>query len=114
MFTTVSRAKFPRWNFKFHKFLSALKILVIDNYDSFVYNLVHYLKAFGCEVDVVRNDKADFKEINKYDKILLSQGPGILSKAGKMIDVCKEFSEKKPILGVFCGIRPSEKFLGEN
>lgn len=79
------------------------KILVIDNYDSFVYNLVHYLREFGCEVDVVRNDKVKFNEISNYDKILLSPGPGIPSEAGMLMQVIKKFAGKKSILGVCLG-----------
>lgn len=80
-----------------------MKILVIDNYDSFVYNLVHYLREFGCEVDVVRNDKVKFNEIGNYDKILLSPGPGIPSEAGMLMQVIKKFAGKKSILGVCLG-----------
>ena len=80
-----------------------MKILVIDNYDSFVYNLVHYLKEFGCEVDVVRNDKPKLNEIDNYDKILLSPGPGIPSEAGLLMEVIRKFAGKKSILGVCLG-----------
>lgn len=80
-----------------------MKILVIDNYDSFVYNLVHYLREFGCEVDVVRNDKVEFNEIDKYAKILLSPGPGIPSEAGQLTEVIKRFAGKKSMLGVCLG-----------
>ena len=58
------------------------KILVIDNYDSFVYNLVHYLEELDCEVTVIRNDQLELEDVEKYDKILLSPGPGIPSEAG--------------------------------
>ena len=59
-----------------------MKILVIDNYDSFVYNLVHYLEEFGCEVTVVRNDQFALEAVAAFDKILLSPGPGIPDEAG--------------------------------
>ena len=80
-----------------------MKILVIDNYDSFVYNLVHYLEAFNAEVDVVRNKSLDLDKVESYDKILLSPGPGIPDEAGQLKDVIKKFYKTKPILGVCLG-----------
>ena len=58
------------------------KILVIDNYDSFTYNLVHYLEDLGCEVVVKRNDQLKLEEVDDYEKIVLSPGPGIPDEAG--------------------------------
>ena len=58
-----------------------MKIVIIDNYDSFTYNLSHLLKELGAEVDVVRNDKFELKDVEQYDKIVLSPGPGIPSEA---------------------------------
>ena len=73
-----------------------MKILVLDNYDSFVYNLVHYIKQLGySEVDVYRNDKIDLSYIDKYDKILLSPGPGIPEEAGVMLDLIKQYANSK-------------------
>ena len=81
-----------------------MKILVFDNYDSFTYNLVHYLeKVSDAKVEVFRNDKIYIEEIKKYDKILLSPGPGIPSEAGILLNVIKEYSPKKSILGVCLG-----------
>ena len=81
-----------------------MKILVLDNYDSFVYNLVHYIKQLGYEhVDVYRNDKISLEEIAQYDKIVLSPGPGIPEEAGVMIDLIKHYAESKSILGVCLG-----------
>ncbi|MBI3502941.1 MAG: aminodeoxychorismate/anthranilate synthase component II [Bacteroidetes bacterium] len=81
-----------------------MKILVFDNYDSFTYNLVQYLeRVSNAKVEVFRNDKISLEEINKFDKILLSPGPGIPSEAGILLDVIKEFSPKKSILGVCLG-----------
>ncbi|MBB6462149.1 anthranilate synthase component II [Flammeovirga kamogawensis] len=80
-----------------------MKILVLDNYDSFVYNLVHYLRELGQTVDIYRNDKITLKEVGKYDKILLSPGPGIPSEAGIMPDLLKTYGETKSILGVCLG-----------
>ena len=64
-----------------------MKILVIDNYDSFVYNLVHYLEELDCEVTVLRNDRFHIEEVEEYDKILLSPGPGIPDEAGLLKEV---------------------------
>jgi len=80
-----------------------MKVLVIDNYDSFVYNLVYLLKELGAEVDVFRNDKISLEEVGKYDQILLSPGPGIPSEAGIMMDLLKEYKSTKKILGVCLG-----------
>ena len=65
------------------------KILVIDNYDSFTYNLVHYLEDLNCDVTVYRNDEFDLEEIESFDKIVLSPGPGIPDEAGLLKDVIK-------------------------
>jgi anthranilate synthase component 2 len=81
-----------------------MKILVLDNYDSFTYNLVHYLeKVSDAEIEVHRNDKISLKEIERFDKILLSPGPGIPSEAGILIDVIKTYASSKSILGVCLG-----------
>lgn len=81
-----------------------MKILVIDNYDSFTYNLVHAIKKIsGQAVDVYRNDEISLKEINKYDKIVLSPGPGIPEEAGLLLDIIKEYAPKKCMLGVCLG-----------
>jgi anthranilate synthase component II len=81
-----------------------MKILVLDNYDSFTYNLVHYLEKMGAEeVHVFRNDKISIEEVNAYDKILLSPGPGIPSEAGILPELIKHYAGKKSILGVCLG-----------
>ena len=85
------------------------KIVIIDNYDSFTYNLAHLVKALGAEADVVRNDKFRMEELEAYDKILLSPGPGIPSEAGKTLDVIRSYAGKKPILGICLG----EQAIGE-
>ena len=79
------------------------KILVIDNYDSFTYNLVHYLQDLNCEVTVYRNDEFDIDEVKKFDKILLSPGPGVPDEAGLLKEVIKTYSPSKSILGVCLG-----------
>lgn len=81
-----------------------MKILVIDNYDSFTYNLVHAIKKIsGLPVDVFRNDEISLEEIEKYDKIVLSPGPGIPEEAGLLLDIIKTFAAKKSMLGVCLG-----------
>ena len=80
-----------------------MKIVIIDNYDSFTYNLSHLLKELGAEVEVVRNDKFELKDLEHYDKIVLSPGPGIPSEAGLLLDVIRTYAGRKPILGVCLG-----------
>lgn len=79
------------------------KILVIDNYDSFTYNLVYLLRELGEKPRVVRNDQFKLEEVNGYDKVLLSPGPGIPSEAGFMPEVLREYAASKSILGVCLG-----------
>ncbi|GIZ08606.1 aminodeoxychorismate/anthranilate synthase component II [Flavobacterium sp. UMI-01] len=79
------------------------KILVIDNYDSFTYNLVHYLEDLNCEVTVYRNDEFDLDEIGHFDKILLSPGPGIPDEAGLLKPVIAKYGATKSIFGVCLG-----------
>ena len=80
-----------------------MKILVLDNYDSFVYNLVYILKELGGDVEVFRNDKIELENVDKYDKILLSPGPGIPEEAGIMLDLIKQYASTKSIFGVCLG-----------
>lgn len=80
-----------------------MNIIVIDNYDSFVYNLVHYLEELNCTVSVVRNDQFNIEDLEGYDKILLSPGPGIPDEAGLLKQVITTYAGRKPILGVCLG-----------
>jgi anthranilate synthase component II len=81
-----------------------MKILVFDNYDSFTYNLVHLVeKIIGEKVKVYRNDQIPLEEIKKYDKIILSPGPGIPTEAGLLLPLIKEYAASKSILGVCLG-----------
>lgn len=80
-----------------------MKIVIIDNYDSFTYNLSHLLKELGADVTVVRNDKFELKDLEQYDKIVLSPGPGIPSEAGLLLEVIRTYAGRKPILGVCLG-----------
>ncbi len=80
-----------------------MKIVIIDNYDSFTYNLAHLLKELHAEVTVVRNDMFKMSDLEQYDKIILSPGPGIPSEAGLLLDVIRTYAGRKPILGVCLG-----------
>lgn len=91
------------------------KILLIDNYDSFTYNLVHLVKALGFTgIEVYRNDKIELTDIKKYDKIMLSPGPGIPSEAGILLDSIKEYAATKSILGVCLGHQAIGEAFGGN
>jgi para-aminobenzoate synthetase component 2 len=79
------------------------RILVVDNYDSFVYNLVQYLAQLGAKVDVVRNDEVTLEQARSYDGILLSPGPGTPAEAGACISIVKELGGEVPIFGVCLG-----------
>ncbi len=85
------------------------KILLLDNYDSFVYNIVHAIEALGYEVDVFRNDKISLEAVGAYDKIILSPGPGIPSEAGILCDVIRTYGATKSLFGVCLG----EQAIGE-
>lgn len=80
-----------------------MKTVIIDNYDSFTFNLAHLLKELGTEVDVVRNDQFELPALERYDKIVLSPGPGIPSEAGLLLDVIRAYAGRKPMLGVCLG-----------
>jgi anthranilate synthase component II len=81
-----------------------MKILVLDNYDSFTYNLVHMVqKIVGGKTDVFRNDEIPLEKVKEYDKIILSPGPGIPSEAGSLLPLIKEYASTKSILGVCLG-----------
>jgi anthranilate synthase component 2 len=87
-----------------------MKVVLIDNYDSFTYNLSHLVKELGAEVTVVRNDQFALEALDAYDKILLSPGPGIPEEAGLLLDVIRTYAGRKPILGVCLG----EQAIGQN
>ena len=93
-----------------------MKILLIDNYDSFTYNLYHYIAKFKKNVDVVRNDKIDSKNILKkrYDKIVISPGPGNPNQAGNCLKIVKDIHKKIPILGVCLGHQIIGQVFGAN
>ncbi len=85
------------------KISSMMKVLMIDNYDSFTYNLVHYLEELGCEVVVKRNDKLTLDEVDGFQKIVLSPGPGIPDEAGLLKEIIATYGPSKSIFGVCLG-----------
>ncbi|RLJ77665.1 anthranilate synthase component II [Pedobacter alluvionis] len=87
-------------------------VLVIDNYDSFTYNLVHLINEVGYEAEVWRNDKFELADVEKYDKILLSPGPGIPEEAGLLLDVIKTYAPTKSIFGVCLGQQAIAEVFG--
>lgn len=89
-----------------------MKVVIIDNYDSFTYNLAHLVKELGAEVTVYRNDQFQMDQLDSFDKIILSPGPGIPSEAGQLLDVIKTYAGKKPILGVCLGHQAIGEFFG--
>src|SRR5213594_4202735 len=82
-----------------------MRVLVLDNYDSFTYNLVQYLGELGAKVEVFRNDAVSVDQVleRRYDRIVISPGPGIPSRAGITLPLVKAVSQKVPLLGVCLG-----------
>lgn len=80
-----------------------MNICIIDNYDSFTYNLAHLVRELGPHVDVLRNDQFRLDELHPYDKIILSPGPGIPEEAGLLLQVIQHYARLKPILGICLG-----------
>lgn len=89
-----------------------MKIAVIDNYDSFVFNLIRYLEESGAEVQVMRNDQIDGQILDEANAILLSPGPGIPTEAGRLMQVIEKYYSKKSILGVCLGHQALAEFFG--
>ena len=77
-----------------------MKIVIIDNYDSFTYNLSHLVKELGADVTVVRNDQFELPELEQFDKIILSPGPGIPEEAGLLLDVIRTYKGRKPMQSI--------------
>ena len=89
-----------------------MKTLLIDNYDSFVYNLKQYLDELGCDVTVLRNDDNQLNSVDEFDLIVISPGPGIPSEAGRLLPFIKSNAGKKPILGVCLGMQAIGEVFG--
>lgn len=89
-----------------------MKLAVIDNYDSFTYNLVHYLEDLGAIVTVFRNDEFEIKELESFDKIILSPGPGIPREAGLLKEVIQTYYKTKSILGICLGLQAIGEVFG--
>lgn len=89
-----------------------MKVLIVDNYDSFTYNLYHYVAQCSVDVVVKRNDQLLLSEIQEYDRIILSPGPGLPSEAPLMVEILKTYSHLKPILGVCLGMQGIAEFYG--
>lgn len=92
--------------------LDGATVLVIDNYDSFTYNLVHYLEDLGCEVTVKRNDRLTLEEVDAFEKIVLSPGPGIPDEAGLLKDIISKYAATKSIFGVCLGQQAIAEVFG--
>ena len=88
------------------------KILMIDNYDSFTYNLVHYLEDLDCEVTVKRNDQLTLDEVEPFEYIVLSPGPGIPDEAGLLKEIIKKYAPTKKIFGVCLGLQAIGEVFG--
>jgi anthranilate synthase component 2 len=89
-----------------------VKVLLVDFYDSFTFNVVHYLENLGCKVDIVRNDKLDFNSIQFYNGIILSPGPGLPSEKENLFRIISAYQGKIPILGVCLGMQAIGIHLG--
>lgn len=92
--------------------IGSLSILILDNYDSFTYNLVHQVEQFTDEFEVFRNDAISVQEANRFDKILLSPGPGLPKDAGVMSELLKTYSSSKSVLGICLGMQGIAETFG--
>lgn len=89
-----------------------MNLLLLDNYDSFTYNLVHYLEHLGATVGVFRNDEIEVEDIKDYDRIILSPGPGKPDEAGILKEVIRTYASSKPILGICLGQQAIAEVFG--
>jgi anthranilate synthase component 2 len=89
-----------------------MKVLVLDNYDSFTFNLVHILRELGVAYEVYRNNKIELSEVDQFDKILFSPGPGIPSEAGFMPEIIENYIGQKPMLGICLGHQAIAEYMG--
>ncbi len=88
------------------------RVVIIDNYDSFTYNLAHLVRGLGAEVEVIRNDQFQIAQLEPFDRIILSPGPGIPSEAGLLTDVIRAYAGRKPVLGVCLGHQAIAEVFG--
>ena len=91
---------------------TVLRLLILDNYDSFTWNLVHYAEQFTESVEVRRNDEVTLAEVEAFDKIILSPGPGLPKDAGIMPEVIREYASTKSILGICLGLQGIAECFG--
>lgn len=89
-----------------------MRVLIVDNYDSFTYNLQHYVRNEGVDVDVVRNDQVQLADLSKYDALILSPGPGLPSETANMTDLLQAAYDRMPVLGVCLGMQGMAEFFG--
>lgn len=92
--------------------LSGERVVIIDNYDSFTYNLAHLVKQLGAKVEVFRNDQFMLNQLERFTKIILSPGPGIPEEAGLLMDVIRTYAGRKPMLGVCLGHQAIAEVFG--
>ena len=90
-----------------------MKLLIVDNYDSFTYNLYHYVNQFVNNVEVVKNDHVNLSKINNFDKIILSPGPGLPNEHENLFKII-EISKEKSLLGVCLGHQAIAEYFGAN
>jgi len=89
-----------------------VKVLIVDFYDSFTYNLAHYFEKLDCEVSVIRNDELDLSTIKFFDKLVLSPGPGLPKEKKNIFELLEQFNGKIPILGICLGMQAIGEFVG--
>lgn len=92
--------------------MTRMRVLILDNYDSFTYNLYDYIAALGANVDVVRNDEIDLDSVDGYSHIVLSPGPGLPNSAGRQPQLIERYAGKLPILGVCLGMQALGQYFG--
>lgn len=110
----ITKRKILSINFvQVYKIIYKMRIFILDNYDSFTYNLVHYFEDLNCEVTVARNDEVDVLSLSNYDALVLSPGPGLPKDAGILMDVVRTYSQVKPILGVCLGMQAIALHFGD-
>lgn len=98
--------------FSLQRRYSSLRILILDNYDSFTYNLLHYVEQFADDVTVVRNDAMTIEEAADYTHYIISPGPGLPAQAGITIQIIEKYHSSRPILGVCLGCQAIAEFFG--